>query len=71
MPSLTKQLSKALYMEETDLIDSLMTLIKQLNRVYIDEETKQSILKLLNKLLDDSIKHSNIVSKILTELVRE
>ncbi|HLE06397.1 MAG TPA: hypothetical protein VI790_03515 [Candidatus Nanoarchaeia archaeon] len=71
MPSIEKQLSKALYMEETDLIDSLMNLIKQLNRVYLDEETKELVLKLLNKLLDDSIRHSNMISKMLTELVHE
>lgn len=69
MPDLKKSLSKALYYEETDLIDFLIALIKKFNKIYMDKPVKDKIIKHLNRLLDDTIRHSTMISKELMELI--
>jgi hypothetical protein len=62
MPILKKQLAEALYMEETDLINSFIKALRFINSIYMGPEVKPKLMSLLNKLLFDTIRHSNIIS---------
>jgi hypothetical protein len=66
--ALRKELAKALYMEETDLINSFLRTIRFINTVYMDEGVKARMMTHLNKLLFDTIKHSNIISRELMRM---
>jgi len=70
MASLESSIADALRMEETGLIDSLIFVIRQFNSVYMHPSVKDRFNSLINRLLSDTIRHSNMLSKELSELIK-
>ena len=70
MPNLKQFLVEALHFEEIDVIEPILYLIKQFNHLYLSEDIKELIIKLLNRLLDESIVHAKLISNELMGLQR-
>lgn len=68
MVSLRGKLAEALYMEETEMIEVLNYIMRKLGTTDMDEDAKRKVIVLLNKLYEDTLRHSKIISESLMKM---
>lgn len=64
------KLTEALSIEETDMIADLDYLMNKVSNLDIDLEVKQKLLKIMDQMRDDTLRHARIISKQLMVMLK-